>query len=399
MKKVIAIFTILPFVTVGCLENKRSTDEFVTVDVTANYPQKELILQDFMDVEYIPLETNDEFLTMAHTQAVGRDIIIVRNVNRDGDIFIFDRKNGKGLRKINRRGQSGEEYTNVHNIILDEDNDEMYINSTFTDKILLYDLFGNFKQSFNCMDGIDLIGNLDRDNFICHDNYFDYDRETVTVIDKKRNCFLIVSKLDESIKEIPIPYKEKIPLEILQTDANGRLTDKGIHNKTLIPYREKWILTEPSADTIYSYSPDQTMKPFIARTPSVQSMNPAVFLFPGVLTDRYYFMQTIKKQYNFVTDEGFPTTELMYDKEENAIFECVVYNDDFTNKKPVNLVYEYPMFTLVNNNEIAVMKKLEANELVEAYKEGKLKEGRLKEIAAGLDEESNPVIMLIKYKK
>jgi hypothetical protein len=35
---------------------------------------------------------------------------------------------------------------------------------------------------------------------------------------------------------------------------------------------------------------------------------------------------------------------------------------------------------------------------VESYKKGELK-GRLKEIAAELDEESNPVIMLIKHKK
>jgi hypothetical protein len=44
------------------------------------------------------------------------------------------------------------------------------------------------------------------------------------------------------------------------------------------------------------------------------------------------------------------------------------------------------------------MKKLEADELIEAYEKGQLK-GKLKEIAAGLDEDSNPVIMLAKYKK
>ena len=41
---------------------------------------------------------------------------------------------------------------------------------------------------------------------------------------------------------------------------------------------------------------------------------------------------------------------------------------------------------------------LEASDLTEAYEKGQLK-GRLKEIAATLDEEANPVIMLIKHKK
>ena len=37
-------------------------------------------------------------------------------------------------------------------------------------------------------------------------------------------------------------------------------------------------------------------------------------------------------------------------------------------------------------------------DLVEAYEKGQLK-GKLKEIAANLDEESNPVVMLLKKKK
>lgn len=89
----------------------------------------------------------------------------------------------------------------------------------------------------------------------------------------------------------------------------------------------------------------------------------------------------------------------MYDRQEKKISEYTVYNDDFTNKRPVkNLVDEILTLTVVNNNEIAFMEKIEAYELIEAYGEGKLK-GKLKEIAAELDEDSNPVIMLAKHKK
>ena len=50
----------------------------------------------------------------------------------------------------------------------------------------------------------------------------------------------------------------------------------------------------------------------------------------------------------------------------------------------------------VNNETFHVT--FEAYELVEAYKKGELK-GKLKEIAAGLGAEDNPVIMLVKYKQ
>ena len=51
------------FVVTGCGGSHSSTDEFITVDVNESYStKKELVLQDFMDVEYIPLETNDELI-------------------------------------------------------------------------------------------------------------------------------------------------------------------------------------------------------------------------------------------------------------------------------------------------------------------------------------------------
>jgi hypothetical protein len=82
----------------------------------------------------------------------------------------------------------------------------------------------------------------------------------------------------------------------------------------------------------------------------------------------------------------------MYDRQEKAIFEYTVYNDDYADKTPVSM-----KSTFVNKG-IAVWQLLEAHKLVEAYENGKLK-GRLKEIAAELKEEDNPVIMLIKHKK
>jgi hypothetical protein len=48
------------------------------------------------------------------------------------------------------------------------------------------------------------------------------------------------------------------------------------------------------------------------------------------------------------------------------------------------------------NNEIAAW-PLEAYSLIEAHGKGELK-GKLKEIATELDDDSNPVIMLTKYK-
>ena len=109
-------------------------------------------------------------------------------------------------------------------------------------------------------------------------------------------------------------------------------------------------------------------------------------------------MKTTKNQWDFEKETGFPRTDLVYDKQEDAIFECVVYNNDFVDQTPVDMWYEHGILKIINNDGIAFIKKLEANELVEDYEKGKMK-GRLNEIAAGLNEESNPVIMVAKYKE
>ena len=392
MKRANAFFVII-LLLVGCRGNRQvnESDGFITVDVTASYPKKELLLQDFMDVEYIALETVDGFYCQGIVRDVGKDLVIVTNNNQvnDGDIFFFDR-NGKGLRKINHKGQGAEEYTNILGITLDEDNNEIFVNTHMSSKIVVYDLHGKFKRIIrSTKEGVNYyskIFNYDKDNLICFDNFFPGQDEEI-----KRNSFYIVSKQDGSIKELEISFKKKIST-IMMVQRGEYTLSNGPRNCQFIPFKTDWIITEASSDTVYRYQPDGSMSPFIVRTPSVQSMEPIVFLFPGVLSGNYFFMQTTKMEYDFDSNRGFPRTDLIYDKQEKTIFRSTVYNGDYTNEKLVN------MFQDGVNAEIAFVQKIEAGNLVEDYEKGMLK-GKLKEIAEKLDEEDNPVIMLVKHKK
>ena len=382
---------ILSAVMAGCGKVKHSTEDLITVDVTKSYPKKELILQDFLDVEYIPLDdTNDDLLTNGIVSDIGKEVILVRNMGMTGDILVFDR-NGTGLRKINRKGQGAQEYASFVRAILDETNNEMYVYGGNT--IVIYDLFGTFKQKF-VFDGMffTMVANFDSDHFICN--------ESIEFENEKFNRFWVISKRDGSVKkEIQIPYKEKKRRTIVDKNASPSGFADGPRNQELIPNRFSWILTEISSDTIYQLTSDYRMIPLIVRTPSVQSMIPEVFLFPSVLTDSYYFMQTAEKT-AIRTETGniYPRRNLVYDIKKKAIFEYIVYNDDFSSNRPVSLAFESSYSMPFISNEIAFVYKLESYELVEAYGKGQLK-GKLKEIAAKLNEESNPVILVAKHKK
>ena len=381
----------------GCGNGKqKESDGLITVDVSKSYPKKELILQDLFDIEYVPLETTDEMLTEGHIQYIGDNYMIFKNLGRmAGEIFIFDRQ-GKAVRKINRLGQSGEEYLNILGVDYDEETDELFVNSHYSDKVFVYDSEGNYKRSFDYLDGTlyDPIKILDEERLIAYDDYFEYDK-----VPEKRDCYLILSREDGRLLEkIHIPYEEKKSLIILRRDLNGKLTGNwGIRNTLMPPYQDGWLLIEPSADTIYTYSASRGLMPLIVRTPPVNEMDPEVFLFPTIFTDRYVFMQAVERSFNFGIDKDVPRTNLIYDKTEQTAYEGEVINRDFEGT-PVNLWFAHRVIMEFNDDEIAFATRLEAPDLVDALNDGKLR-GPLKEIASGLDEEDNPVILIAKYKR
>ena len=384
MKRANILLTALLLTLAGCSGGKQSADDLITIDVSKSYPKKELIIQDFMDVEYIPLETNDEFLTQGAVQDVGKEYLLVKNRNNDGDIFIFDRKTGKGLRKINRQGQGAEEYTRINGMILDESNSEIFVIS-MGNKILVYDLYGQFKRCLNLDREVSSVFDYDKSNLIGYD-MSDYHNKGK---DRSKSYHVIISKQDGSItREIFIPFKT-INTPIV-TNGDGFVAN---YSYQIRLSHGKCTLIETSADTLYNYAPDGTLSPFIVRTPSAQAMTPEVFLYMGIYTDRYYFMETVKNVFNFEKGNGFFADVLMYDKEEKAIYQVTVCNGDYAEKRPVAMTAK-PI-----NRDVENVTSLNASQLVEIYKKGQLKDGKLKEIASKLDEEDNPVIMLVKQKK
>ena len=388
MKTLIYIETILLLVMTGCGSDNASTDGFITVDVTkSSYsPKKELVIQDFMDVEYIPLETNDEFVNQGYVNAIGEKYIIVTNYREDGDIFVYDR-NGKAIRKINRKGQGGEEYISCLKIILDEENEELFVNDFLARKIKVYDLEGNFKRSFKQKQEGDTqfygeIFNYDKDNLIC------YDECNADI------PFLLVSKKDGNItREIITPFKEKkLFIQLLRYEGGTRAAGPGPYSR-ITPFKGNWILLEHSSDTIYTLMPDCSLRPFIAKTPPVHTMNPEFYLTLKLVSDRYYFMESIKNVYDFRKEEGFPKTYFVYDTQEKDFFSYIIYNGDYSDKRELYMV----MFTPINAKG-ELWATIDAFELCRDYKKGKLK-GKLKDIAAKLGEDDNRVIMLVKPKK
>lgn len=392
MKNIKRLFCVIVTLSMlmSCEYNEQVSKDFVVVDVTKSYPKKELILQDFMDVEYVPLETTDEFLCQGFVLDITSDYIFAKNFRWNGELFIYDR-NGKAIKKIKKPGQGPGEYTFILTVVFDEENQELFI-SDIGKKILVYDLDGNFKRSLKPEEYMAYFNfeNFNKDNLLCHNSLSQNNGYM------RNESFLLVSKQDGKIQPIEIPFKERISTSVTTVNSETGVTYGAGPDSDFpfIPYQDGWILMESSADTMYTFSAKKPfLTPFIARIPSIHTMDPKIFLFLSMATDRYYFMEVVKKEYDFNRNSGFPRTNLLYDKQKDKIFECEVYNGDYTIKKQVYTNWQ-PL-----TSEVVTCHALPAHELVVAYKNGWLKEGRLKDIAATLDEDSNPVLMLVKPKK
>ncbi len=378
-------FVALLWTLTGCGHGERTDDALVTVDVTRAYPEKRIAIQELFDIEYVPLETTDTFLMEGRVADVGERFIAAANP-KQGDILLFDRATGKGVRAINHRGQGPGEYGLIFDLLLDEPNNEMFVNDGPASKIHVYDLEGNFKRTIPYEPGVLLsfLVNYDEERFLAQCTF-------PSRSGGPQNTFYLLSKRDGSLTGIPIPYERKISVALHGQNENG-VSVRGPRNHFVAPYRDGWLLAEPSADTIYLSDPQKGTRPFIIRVPSIQGMEPAVFLFPGAYTGRYLFLQSVKKEYDFEREEGFPATTLMFDSRESKFYACELYDKNYPER-------EIPeIFQRCLDKETLSAVVLENQELVDASRQGKLK-GELKEIAERLDEDDNPTLLIVKYKK
>ncbi len=388
-----ALFTLLA----GCGNNPSTTEDgLITIDVTADYPEKEFVLQDLFDIEYVQLETTDEFVTTGYLLDVTDDAIFVKNdthIKKGSDIFMFGR-NGKAKSHINRLGESGEDYLSAANVIWDETNNEIFVNDPTGDRIVVFDTEWNFKRRFSPIEeDFFFINEFNQDYLICSEDNPDFLNP-----EAKRDNFYIVSKKDGEAYPIDIPYEKRIFPGMRHAIPGGTaIAFFPIYNFKLTPNHGEWLLMEPSSDTIYTYTKGKELKPFIVRTPEIQGMDTRIFLYMGVITERYYFMQAVKCQLDSKT-YSYPRTELVYDRVDKKTYRHIMRDANYDRKEMTMVFNATASPRLINNGEYAFIAKYEPMDLIEANSQGKLK-GKLQAIAETLKEDDNPVLLIVKYKK
>ena len=137
----------LALLATGCGDANQKLSGLPQIDMNADYPEKEICLQDVADVSYIPLETTDDVLlhnSLNFEDVSSKGIVCVS----DNKIFLFH-PDGKSRAVLNKQGQGPGEYRYAHYASVDWDREEIYVNDIHQNLMLVYSLDGTYKQQFD----------------------------------------------------------------------------------------------------------------------------------------------------------------------------------------------------------------------------------------------------------
>ena len=386
---------IIAFAFAGCSTKTVKTDGVFTVDLSKDYPQREIHLQSIADIEYVALETTDDVLLDERCMlSYVSDKYIVVWQNRQGDIFVFNR-NGKIFAHFNHKGQSGTEYLSILDLVFDEKNEEIFVADARANyRIQVYSLNGEYKRTLkyaNEYNALKIYNFDDEALLIYDDNYFD----AMTNLGTPQNQnlynefpYLFMSKKDGSIISdldinLPIRY------ETCFKSGDWSFIFMPLNNRY---FGQDFVIVDISSDTIYKLSKDKELSPLLIRNPSVHSAGRLTILSSMLTTDKFAVLRkTIMDKTKTDFETAFVSDTLIYDFNTGETNIVSFVNDDFPTGK------WFPIVGVQIHQKNVVAGLTQMFSLFNALEAKQLK-GELEKLVATLDEEDNPIVTIVKFK-
>lgn len=374
--------------------SQSSTSSLPVVDLSKNYPLEKLRLQDFVTVEYVPLETTDDILLSEHANlsAVTDNYILVYE-SLFGDVYLFDRHTGKFCHHFNNKGQSGKEYSWIKvGVVLDEKNKEIFVCSQY---FQVYDFDGNYKRTLKDINGFD------------HEmKVFDYNDECLLIFDDvivepgredktTDKPYRLISKKDGStVSKLNISFPKRVSNVVVQHMDNNMWRPYKFTYPYNAYYGKDFMIMDISSDTLYHLSPSNgLLKPVFTRTPSVFASEPRNIWTPYIATDKFMLFGTCIIDLNNGGGR-FPT--FMYDfntrKLRNVLLLDMELNYGLIGAREWYIPHSNPS---IGKNMVAEL--VPAPAMLEANKKKRLL-GNGSEVARNLKDDDNQVVRILKFK-
>ena len=370
----------------ACTSQPQSTTGIPVVDFEKEYPQKDLLVSENADVEYVRLETTDEVLLdgLAGLYLSVTDRYIVTNNSKEGRIFVFNRQ-GKHLYNFMRKGNSGEEFMYAKKVRVDDKAEEIFVLDA-RNKVLVYTLDGKFKRVLDLPKDMraDDLWNYDDEWLLSYDNY-NLDREGLTCAEQP---FFLISKKDGQVKRIGVNAKDRIGPRIY-FEKNGQRGVMAVSMNYIYKNGDEFVLSELGNDTVFMLKNGE-ISPLLVRTPGSKDKDVrSMMSVPLKLGD---YIEVVEAPKELKMESGKIETKSVYLNLKTG--ECF----DLNLKDDVNFVEPSAVrsseYVEAPKNHILSMPN--TDRLFRWKEEGKLK-GKLAEMVDEMKEDDNPILIIYKF--
>ena len=386
MKKTMLMAMVL-LACLGALAQNKTDKNVPEVDVTQAKRFAPLKVSEKATVEFIPLETNADFLLDRVAGAlinVTENYIVTVNIT-EGKLFVFSRQ-GKALHTFCRKGQGPEEFVYPIAVRVDEKSKEIFVLDY--QKVQVYSLTGKYKRSLNIPKNVKIgsMFNYDDKHLICYDNH-NLDRQGEKVTEQP---FFLFSKKDGKITRIPLTIQNRIG-QSMYIERDGKKMVVTMNNiAPMVKNGDEVVLSDMGSDVVYLYKKGK-VTPLLKRNPGTMDFNPRSAMGVVMKLGDIVWLREVKKE---VKGPRPDINMLTYDVSTGEVNNLVLWDDvNFTNPYSVqsrNERQELPYNCTAANFQPDYLKKL--NE------QGHLT-GRLKELAEEMLEDDNPLLILYKLKE
>lgn len=362
----------------------------VTLDVTKDYPEKKIVLQDLADVKYIPLETKKNALLPNSAGCLGyvSDSLIVARTS-DNEIVLF---NGDGSVRSSFRhvGQGSKEYQYIIGMAVDPKAQEIFIvDYLLKYRMQVYSFTGQYKRTLPIPYKM-ILNNLQDFSADC---LLACDMDVNQGISNRAKPYMLLSKkTGEIVKELDIHFTKRMSNRLSKPFGKNQTISAALAYDPIVRCEDSYVIGDLSADTIYTYTPQGILSPMLVRTPPVLSMETPKVICPDFKTGSYFFFDLVDFDFDFEARSGFSSKYMVYDYAAGKPYVCKLVNRDceelscgLGGGSHTNTVWNTTCYLIPSSD------------LVEQSEAGKV-HGPLKEIATGRTDDDNPVLVIVRFK-
>lgn len=358
------------------------------VDLTGNYPEKKLHINEIADIEYVVLETTDNSLIKNINGIAMNDDRIVITDKRQDRIFIFDRK-GNFINCIARKGGSPEDYQKIELSCVDFNTGRIYIwDYMLLNRIKVYDFSGKYIRQINVGKGPwpDQIYIMDDSHLIAH-----YDSENLSGMSIGNTPYRVINTVTG--KTTPLNLRVEKPLS---NQLAEYASDRSIASLTHIPFYPlqrtggKIVVSDFALPLIYEINEGKLI-PLAKRMGTGELGNRRNRISAvQAITDRYLLLRTIDTHINSNSKlETSSDQSICYDRINKSISAVDLYNDDMQcSMQMESWNNDLPANTTVDVIPIFVLDK--------RHEQGKLSE-QMERFYSSLDSDSNDILVITRF--